>query len=96
VTTTFLVRCLYLAGAALLLAVLWSPIGAMLVSGGGFDAESALLLVGFVAIWLCLVLGGGAMQAWASAWWTLELDSLPITLRTRSVPPETAQGLRAP
>ena len=96
VTTTFLVRCLYLAGAALLLAVLWSPIGAMLVSGGGFDAESALLLVGFVAIWLCLVLGGGAMQAWASAWWTLELDSLPITLRTPSVPPATAQGLRAP
>jgi hypothetical protein len=96
VTTTFLARCIYLAVADILLAVLWAPIGAVIESGRGFDAVSGLLLVGFVAIWLCLVLGGGALQAWASAWWTLELDALPVASRVSSLPPDTVRGLRAP
>jgi hypothetical protein len=96
VTTTFVVRSIYLAGAGLLLAVLWSPIGAVLATGGGFDAGTALLLVGFVAVWLCLVLGGGAMQAWASAWWTLELASVALEHRTRPHPTEAVGGLHAP
>jgi hypothetical protein len=75
VLATFGVRLAYLIGAAILLSVLWSPIGAVLDAGFGLDAGTALLLVGFVAVWLCLVLGGGAMQVWASIWWTLELTA---------------------
>jgi hypothetical protein len=50
----------------LLLSVLWAPIRAALGTGGAFDLVGGLLLVGFVAIWLCLVLAGGAVHAWAS------------------------------
>lgn len=96
VATTFLVRCLYLVGAGLLLGVLWSPIGALLASGGGFDAGTALLLVGFVAIWICLVIGGGAIQAWASIWWTLVLASAHLEPAARTRPAATVGGLRAP
>ncbi|MGH2429489.1 MAG: hypothetical protein ACRDGV_11510 [Candidatus Limnocylindria bacterium] len=63
----------YLVAATLLLRVLWAPIAAPLAVGQGIDAPGVLLLVGFVAIWLCLLLGGGALHAWASTWWTLEL-----------------------
>ena len=63
----------YAIGSWLLLRVLWAPIGAGLAAGSGIGAGAGLLLVGFVAIWLCLVLGGGAVHAWASTWWTLEL-----------------------
>jgi hypothetical protein len=73
---TLAVRLVYLAGSLLLLRVLWAPIGVQLAGGGGMDAVAALLLVGFVAIWLCLVIGGGALQAWTSAWWTLSLATV--------------------
>jgi hypothetical protein len=56
----------YLALSALLLAVLWEPIEVGLASGAGIDLPAGLLLVGFVAIWLCLVLAGGVVHAWAS------------------------------
>jgi hypothetical protein len=59
---------------AALLGVLWHPIGIRL-SGEGIDAAIVPLLVGFVAIWLCLVLGGGALHAWASVTWTGVLGS---------------------
>jgi hypothetical protein len=49
--------------------VLWAPIGVRL-EGEGIGLAAMLLLVGFVAIWLCLVLGGGALHAWGSAAWT--------------------------
>jgi hypothetical protein len=29
--------------------------------------------VGFTAIWLCLLAAGGALQAWISTWWSIEL-----------------------
>lgn len=64
----------YLGIATLLLAVLWDPIEARLAIGG-IDAAVVPLLVGFVAIWLCLVLGGGALHAWASVTWTRVLDT---------------------
>ena len=60
----------YLAFAAILLTVLWAPISAQLAAGGGNDVATTLLLVGFVAIWLCLVLAGGALQAWSAATWS--------------------------
>jgi hypothetical protein len=64
-----LARVVYLALAAVLLRVLWAPIGER-VGLAGIDPAAALLLVGFVAIWLCLVLGGGALHAWGSVSWT--------------------------
>jgi hypothetical protein len=27
-----------------------------------------------VAIWLCLVLAAGVVFAWASAWWSIEME----------------------
>jgi hypothetical protein len=62
-------RVAYLTATAVLLGVLWHPIGIRL-SREGIDAAIVPLLVGFVAIWLCLVLGGGALHAWASVTWT--------------------------
>ena len=56
--------------AALLLGVLWAPIGAQLRGGGGIDVAIGLLLVGFVAIWLCLVFIGGALHAWSASTWS--------------------------
>jgi len=55
--------------AALLLRVLWAPIEERLALNG-IDAAGMLLLVGFVAIWLCVVLAGGALHAWGSVSWT--------------------------
>jgi hypothetical protein len=69
------VRVGYLVLAAILLRVLWAPIEQR-VAVDGIDAAAALLLVGFVAIWLCLVLGGGALHAWGSVTWTRILETV--------------------
>ena len=69
-----LVRVAYAGLAAVLLRVLWSPIDGRLLSAG-MDAATLLLLVGFVAIWLCLVLAGGAVHAWGTLTWTRVLMS---------------------
>ncbi len=66
----FLAQFVFLAFCALLLGVLWAPIGAQLAIGGGFEIGTGLLLLGFVAIWLCLVLAGGALHAWSAATWS--------------------------
>jgi hypothetical protein len=60
----------FLGLVALLLSVLWAPIGAQLGVVGGIDLATGLLLVGFVAIWLCLVLAGGALHAWSATTWS--------------------------
>jgi hypothetical protein len=73
---SFGIRVAYLVGAGLLVSVLWSPIEALLAAGFGLDPGTALLLVVFVAVWLCLVVGGGVLQAWSSIWWTLELSTV--------------------
>jgi hypothetical protein len=67
----------YLAFGALLLSVLWAPIGAQLGVRGEFDLATGLLLVGFVAIWLCLVLAGGALHAWSATTWSRLLAAAP-------------------
>jgi hypothetical protein len=69
-----LVRVTYVALVSILLRVLWSPIDGRLLSNG-IDAATLLLLVGFVAIWLCLVLAGGAVHAWGTMAWTGVLGS---------------------
>ena len=56
-----------------LLRVLWAPIGAELAGGQVIRPHALVLLVGFVAIWLALVLAFGALHVWVSAWWSLEL-----------------------
>ena len=68
------IRALSIAVAAILLRVLWAPIGERLASDG-IDVAVLLLLVGFVAIWLCLVLAGGALHAWGSVAWTRVLGA---------------------
>jgi hypothetical protein len=67
------VQVAYLLLCLLLLRVLWAPIGVALGEGRAITSGAPLLLVGFVAIWLCLVLAGGALHAFAAAWWSLEL-----------------------
>ena len=64
---------LALALTIALLRILWAPIGAELAGGQSISLQALLLLVGFVAIWLALVLASGALHAWVSAWWSLEL-----------------------
>jgi hypothetical protein len=56
-----------------LLRVLWAPIVVELAAGRVASPETVLLLVGFVAIWLGLLLVAGALHVMISAWWALEL-----------------------
>lgn len=73
----------YLGLATLLLGVLWAPIGKDLGVIGAFDLRSGLLLVGFVGVWLCVVLGGGALHAWSAATWsTLVATDAPVNDRS--------------
>jgi hypothetical protein len=72
VAITAVLRLGLLVLSAVLLRVLWEPVGQRLALAE-IDAVTAALLVGFVAIWLCLVLAGGAVQAWASAGWSILL-----------------------
>ena len=64
---------LSLVVAVALLRVFWAPIDVQLAGGHLVSPQALLLLVGFVAIWLALVLAFGALHAWVSAWWSLEL-----------------------
>jgi hypothetical protein len=56
-----------------LLSVLWSPIRAALDAGWLAAPDTLLLLLGFVAIWLALLLAAGAVHVTISAWWAIEL-----------------------
>ena len=74
-----LARVALVVVAAVLLRVLWVPVGELLAIGER-DALTIGLLVGFVAIWLCLVLVAGALHAWGSAAWSILLTG-PATGR---------------
>ena len=63
------IQVIFLVLSALLLRVLWAPIGSEL-ERGRIVVATGLLLVGFVAIWLCLVLAGGALHAWSATTWS--------------------------
>jgi hypothetical protein len=73
--TSILADLLAVALAALLLRVLWAPIAADLEGGQLVSPSALLLLVGFVAIWLAVTLAFGALHAWVSTWWSLELGA---------------------
>jgi hypothetical protein len=63
------------------LRLAWAPIEAELVGGHLLSPPALLLLVGFVAIWLALVLALGALHAWVSTWWSLELADEMVEAR---------------
>ena len=60
------------------LRILWSPIQGRLASGSPLDVSVLPLLLGFVTIWLVLVLVAGLLHAWVSTWWSLELSTARI------------------
>lgn len=70
-TAGLVVDLLAFTGTTLLLGVLWAPIGAALADGRFPEPRTWVLLLGFIAIWLALVLGAGALRAWISTWWSL-------------------------
>jgi hypothetical protein len=55
------------------LSAVWDPLSGRLAEGGLSEPSTAVLLLGFVWIWLLLVILAGVVQAWISAWWTEEL-----------------------
>jgi hypothetical protein len=57
----------------LLLRILWAPIASALDAGRLASPDTLVLLLGFVAIWLALLLAAGALHVAVSAWWALEL-----------------------
>ena len=74
--TSFLADLLAVALALALLRILWAPIGAELGGGQLISPSALLLLVGFVAIWLAVVMAFGALHVWFSTWWSLEVGAL--------------------
>lgn len=71
---------LLLAGSYALLGAVWGPVDDRLGGGPLARPETIPLLVGFVAIWLGLLMVGGALHAFVSAWWLAELspDRAPL------------------
>jgi hypothetical protein len=68
-----LVDALSLIFTFALLRVLWAPIAAALAEGRLTNPGTLLLLLGFVAIWMALLLVAGALHVAVSAWWAMEL-----------------------
>jgi hypothetical protein len=79
--TAFLADLLALALAVALLRVPWGPIDAELGRGRLISPTALLLLVGFVAIWLTVMLAFGALHAWISTWWSLEMGASDAVAR---------------
>jgi hypothetical protein len=73
--TSFLADLLAVALAVALLHALWEPIGAELAGGHLVSPAALLLLVGFVATWLVVILAFGALHVWFSSWWSLEMGA---------------------
>jgi hypothetical protein len=59
----------------LLLSLLWPTIGTGLGDGLRSRPETVLLLLGFVAVWLGLLLAAGALHVAISAWWAMEVGT---------------------
>ncbi len=74
---TTLVDLLVVALTVLLLHTLWEPIGVDLAGGRLASPATLILLLAFITVWLATVLAGGAVHAWGTAWWSLELAPTP-------------------
>jgi len=72
---SFVADLLAVALAVTLLRVVWAPVGAELAGGRLLTPAALLLLVGFVAIWLAVILAFGALHVWVSTWWSLEIGT---------------------
>jgi len=59
---------------AMVLGTLWRPLSGRLASGGLAEPATPILLLGFVWIWLVLVILAGVIQTWITAWWNRELE----------------------
>ena len=84
-----LLDLLLLVVTTALLSVLWMPIADALQAGRLAAPETLLLLLGFVAIWLGLLLVAGAVQVAVSAWWAIEQAVRGRELAPRGLPPMT-------
>lgn len=73
--TSFLADLLAVALAVALLHALWEPIDAELAGGQLVSPGALLLLVGFVATWLVVILAFGALHVWFSSWWSMEMGA---------------------
>ena len=73
--SSFLADLLAVGLAVALLRIVWAPIGVELADGQLITPAALLLLVGFVAIWLAVILGFGALHVWVSTWWSLEIGT---------------------
>jgi hypothetical protein len=66
---------LLVVGSWSLLRSLWDAVADSFGPGLLARPQGLVLLVGFVAIWLILLLVGGALHAFISAWWLLEEEA---------------------
>jgi hypothetical protein len=82
-----LLDLLVLVVTTALLSVLWLPIEAALQVGRLATPETLLLLLGFVAIWLGLLLAAGAVHVAVSAWWAIERARHGRVIADRGAPP---------
>lgn len=58
----------------LVLDALWRPLSGRLAGGALSEPSTPVLLLGFVWIWLVLVILAGVIQAWIATWWNRELE----------------------
>jgi hypothetical protein len=82
-----LLDVLALVVTSALLSVLWMPIGSALDGGRLATPETLLLLLGFVGIWLGLLLAAGAVQVAVSAWWAIEQARHGREIAREELPP---------
>jgi hypothetical protein len=68
-----------------LLRLLWPPIGLGLGDGLRSRPETVLLLLGFVAVWLGLLLAAGALHVAISAWWAMEVGTGAVSGGTAGI-----------
>jgi len=80
-----LTTAVFLAGQLLtgiVLGAVWQPLSERLAEGRLSEPSTPVLLLGFVWIWLVLVILAGAVQAWITAWWSRELEPRAERLST--------------
>jgi hypothetical protein len=82
-----LLDLLLLVVTSALLTVLWIPIGSALDGGRLATPGTLMLLLGFVAIWLGLLLAAGAVHVAVSAWWAIEQARHGREIARTGVPP---------
>ena len=76
-----------------ILRVLWQPIGLGLGDGLESRPETILLLLGFIAVWLGLLLAAGALHVAISIWWAAEVGSgREASAPMAGAPPAAAMG----